>query len=102
MNHTTWYAVTSVNEWTGKTNTRHLRRFTSDTNQSRVYAEVYWLGGRWYWTANIHIPFRPELSKIAYGMVNAAATGSLSVAKANATRIALDALRKAGNHTLAA
>lgn len=101
-NQTTWYAVTTTNAWTGETNTRHLRQFTSDSNQCRVYTEVYRIGDRWYWLANIHIPFQPKISKMAYGSISAAASGSLAVAKMRASRIALASLRKAGKHTLAA
>lgn len=96
-----WYTDTTVNTWTGQTRTRHLRKFTAADDTARVYAEVYVLAGRVYWSANIHIPNRPDLSRIAYGTYAATPRG-ISVAKARASRLALATLRKADQFTRAA
>lgn len=92
MDYQQWTTTTTVNQYTGKSRTRHLRKFTADSDRARVYAEVYELGGRFYWSANIHIPYRPDLSRLAYGTY-AAVPGALAVAKMRASRLARHALR---------
>ena len=101
MNVNTWEAVEEVNEWTGEVKTRHLRHYSNDAKTARTYSQVYELAGRIYWSANIYVANRPDLSRLAYGTY-AAVPGALAVAKMRASRFALDALRKAETHTLAA
>lgn len=101
MNVNTWTAVEEVNDWTGETKTRHLRHYSNESRTNRTYSQVYELAGRIYWSANIYVAFRPDLTRLAYGSY-AAIPGALAVAKMRASRIALDALRKAEPHTLAA
>lgn len=101
MNVNTWTTVEEVNEWTGGVKTRHLRHYSNEARTNRTYSQVYELAGRIYWSANIYVAFRPDLSRLAYGTY-AAVPGALAVAKMRASRIALDALRKAETHTLAA
>lgn len=94
MNIKTWEKVEETNEWTGKTKIRHLRQYSNDAKTARTYSQVYELAGRIYWSANIYVAFRPDLSRLAYGTY-AAVPGALAVAKMRASRLALDALRKA-------
>ena len=96
-----WRTEIKHNLWAGTTEVRHLRVLSAGEGHARVYTEVYHLNGRLYWTANIHIPFRPDLSGIAYGML-ADIPSALPVAKMRASRLALAALREAETHTLAA
>jgi hypothetical protein len=94
-----WNTVVKINPVTGAERVRHLRMFTANEKQARVYTEVYHLGGRLYWSAHVHIPYRPDLSKLAFGMY-ADVPGALAVAKMRASRHAKAALRKAGAHVL--
>lgn len=96
-----WYESRDINLWTGETRTRHLRKFTTSDDAARVYTEVYELAGRIYWSANIHIPNRPDISRIAYGTY-AAIPGAMAVAKGRASRIAGDAMRAANRFARAA
>ncbi len=89
----TWYATDYENEFTGKVTTVH-RKIMSNDDRAHVYVEVYELGGRYYWTASIRVRFRPDLSRLCYGMY-AAIPGALAVAKARATRLGNNALRAA-------
>lgn len=89
----TWTEKRYVNEWTGETRTV-WRKVIAASERQHVYVEVYRLGGRLYWSANIQIANRPELSRMAYGTY-AAVPGALAVAKGRASRIAGDALRAA-------
>jgi hypothetical protein len=100
MNVTTWEAVKETNAWTGEVKTRHLRHYSNATPTARTYSQVYELTGRIYWSANIYVAYRPDLSRLVYGTY-AAVPGALAVAKMHASRLALDALRKAGTHALA-
>jgi hypothetical protein len=99
MHSQAWNTEVKVNPVTGAERVRHLRKFTADEDRARVYTEVYHLGGRLYWSAHVHIPYRPDLSKLAFGMY-ADVPGALAVAKMRATRHAKTALRKAGAHAL--
>jgi hypothetical protein len=101
MNVNTWEAVEETNAWTGEVKTRRLRHYSNDARTNRTYSQVYELDGRIYWSANIYVAFRPDLSRLVYGHY-AAVPGALAVAKMRASRLALDALRKAETHTLAA
>ena len=101
MNVNTWEAVEETNAWTGEVKTRHLRHYSNDAKTARTYSQVYELDRRIYWSANIYVAFRPDLSRLVYGHY-AAIPGALAVAKMRASRFALDALRKAETHTLAA
>jgi len=87
-----WEAVTKVNEFTGKVSTRHLRIFATDDRESRVYTQVYELDGRYYWSANIYVAFRPDLTRLVTGRY-AAVPGALAVAKQRASRCALESIR---------
>lgn len=101
MMTTQWQRVEELNEWTGNIKVRHLRKYSDHEDAARVYSQIYELDGRIYWSANIFIPFRPDLSRLAYGTY-AAIPGAMAVAKMRASRLAMDTLRKAGAHTLAA
>lgn len=89
----TWATKRHENNLTGVVRTIH-RKVMADANGTHVYVEVYELGGRLYWSANIRIANRPDLSRMAYGMY-AAIPGALAVAKARATRLGNEALRAA-------
>jgi hypothetical protein len=101
MNVKTWEAVEETNTWTGEARTRYLRHYSNDDKTARTYSQVYELDGRIYWSANIYVAFRPDLSRLEYGTY-AAVPGALAVAKMRASRLALNALRKAETHTIAA
>lgn len=89
----TWTTKRYENNLTGAVRTVY-RKVMADANGTHVYVEVYELGGRFYWSANIHIANRPDLSRMAYGTY-AAIPRALSVAKARATRLGNNALRAA-------
>jgi hypothetical protein len=89
----TWTAKRYENNITGETRTVY-RKVVADFGGRHIYVEVYERGGRFYWSANIRIANRPDLSRMAYGTY-AAIPGALSVAKARASRIAGNALRAA-------
>jgi len=95
-----WYEHTYRNDWTGEERKVWRKRIAED-ERGRVYVEVYELAGRLYWSANILIANRPDLTRVAYGTF-AAVPGALSVAKGLASRIANDALRAAGRYVRAA
>jgi hypothetical protein len=94
MNVKTWGKVEEPNDWTGEVHIRYMRFYSNTDRTNRTYSQVYELAGRIYWSANIYIAFRPDLSRLVYGRY-AAVPGALAVAKMRASRIALDALRKA-------
>lgn len=87
-----WQQLDELNEWTGKVRTRYVAQVNTADKISRAYLQVYEVGGRWYWSANIMVVNRPDLSRIAYGTY-AAIPGALGVAKMRASRLALAALR---------
>lgn len=37
MSNSSWYTTTNVNEWTGETRTRQLRKFATSDKRARVY-----------------------------------------------------------------
>lgn len=78
-----WVLKTYRNEWTGAER-RTWRKSTHTAAGHRVLYEVYELDGRFYWSSNILIKNRPDLSRIAYGMY-AVTPYSLSHAKRAAT-----------------
>lgn len=86
-----WIENTYVNDITGVTR-KTWRKSTYTANGHKVLYEVYELAGRYYWSANIMIAYRPDLSRLAYGTY-AATPQALAVAKARATRLGKDALR---------
>lgn len=88
-----WTPRTYVNEWTGEER-KTWRKSTRTAGGSAVLYEVYELGGRYYWSANIRIANRPDLSRIAYGMY-AATPQALAFAKMRATRLGKAALKAA-------
>ena len=96
----TWTKHTYRNDWTGEERTVWRGQVPAE-NGANIRTEVYELGGRLYWSAHIHIPHRPELSRIAYGTF-AAIPGALAVAKGRASRVAGDAVRKVERLSLAA
>lgn len=91
-----------MSDWTEKTYTNNLtgeqrrvwRRRVMLNNGSSAYMEVYRLGGRLYWSANVHVDYRPDLSRLSYGTYPAIPS-ALAVAKAHTSRIAGKALRAA-------
>lgn len=87
-----WRQITQINEWTGAVSVRYVAVEQTADRRARVYFQVYELGGRYYWSANIMIAHRPDLSRIAYGTY-AAIPGALGVAKMRASRLGLAALR---------
>lgn len=97
MNDFQWSTINETNDWTGQVRTRHLRRFSDDRRLNRVYVEVYELAGRLYWSANIYIAYRPDLSRLAFGTYPAI-PGALPVAKARATRLAKAAIKASNRH----
>jgi hypothetical protein len=101
MNVNSWEKIEETNAWTGEVKIRHLRHYSNNAKTARTYSQVYEFDGRIYWSANIYVAFRPDLSRLACGHY-AAVPGALAVAKARASRLALDALREAETHTLAA
>lgn len=88
-----WTHKIYVNEWTGEER-QTWRKSTYTAGGSAVLYEVYELGGRYYWSANIRIANRPDLSRIAYG-VYAAIPQALPLAKMRASRLGKAALRAA-------
>lgn len=87
-----WQQLDEPNEWTGEVSTRYVAQVNTADKHSRAYLQVYEVGGRWYWSANIIVVNRPDLSRIAYGTY-AAIPSALGVAKMRASRLALAALR---------
>jgi hypothetical protein len=87
-----WQQLDEVNEWTGAVQTRYIAQVNTDDKASRAYLQVYEADDRWYWSANIIVVNRPDLSRIAYGTY-AAIPGALGVANMRASRLALAALR---------
>lgn len=88
-----WIAETYTNDLTGAER-KTWRRTVYTAAGHKVHHEVYELAGRYYWSANIMIMNRPDLSRIAYG-VFAVTPQSLSFAKGRATRIGNAALKAA-------
>lgn len=91
MNH--WYLKTYINNWTGEQR-EVWRKSTYTANGHKVLYEVYELDGRYYWSANIAIKHRPDLSVLAHGTY-AVTPYSLSAAKGRATRLGKAALKAA-------
>lgn len=88
-----WIATAHTNEWTGETKT-FWRKTTRTAGGHVVFYQVDELDGRYYWSANIMIKHRPDLSALAYGTY-AVTPYSLSFAKMRATRIGKAALKAA-------
>lgn len=88
-----WTAKTDRNPVTGET-TRRWRRSTQTAGGHTVLYEVHELAGRYYWSANIMIKFRPDLSRLAYGTYAATPQG-LAVAKRRASTLGNAALKAA-------
>ncbi len=88
-----WTAHTYINDLTGAQR-KVWRKSTYTANGHKVLYEVYELAGRYYWSANILIAYRPDLSRMAYGMY-AVTPYSLSTAKCRATRFGRAALKAA-------
>lgn len=88
-----WTKTTHANQWTG--DTQDIWRATTRTAGGHVvHYQVYENGGRYYWSANIMIMNRPDLSTLAYGTY-AVTPYSLSFAKMRATRLGKAALKAA-------
>lgn len=96
-----WRAEIKDNLWTGTTDARHLAHVSTSDGKARAYLEVHRVGERYYWTANIIVVNRPDLSHVAYGMY-AVTPRSLSVAKMRASKLALQVIRELEPMTLAA
>lgn len=88
-----WTAHTYVNDITGAER-KTWRKSTHTAAGHTVHYEVYELDGRYYWSANILIKFRPDLSAMAYGTY-AVTPHSLAVAKRRASQLGKKALRAA-------
>lgn len=88
-----WSEKTYVSEFTGAER-KTWRKSTYTANGHKVLYEVYELDGRYYWSANIMIAYRPDLSQMAYGTYPVTPY-SLAVAKTRATRAGTKALRAA-------
>lgn len=86
-----WTEKTYTNEWTGAER-KTWRKSTYTASGHKVLYEVYELAGRFYWSANILIKNRPDLSRLAYGTY-AATPYSLSAAKSRATKLGRAALK---------
>lgn len=88
-----WTKTTHANQWTG--DTQDIWRASTHTAAGHVvHYQVYENGGRYYWSANILIKHRPDLSALAYGTY-AVTPYSLSFAKMRATRLGKAALKAA-------
>lgn len=96
-----WRTITSHNEWTGKTDVRHVAEIVSSGKRGSARLEVHQVEGRYYWTANIFVAHRPDLSRLSYGMY-AVTPKSLSVSKMTASRLALKIIREVDLLTTAA
>lgn len=90
---TDWVSKTYRNDITGEER-RTWRKSTRTGAGHKVLYEVYELAGRYYWSANVMIVNRPDLSRLAYG-VYAVTPYSLSFAKMRATRLGKAALTAA-------
>lgn len=86
-----WVEKTYVNDITGATR-KTWRKSTETAAGHRVLYEVYELAGRYYWSANIMIAHRPDLSQLAHGTY-AATPQALAVAKMRASVLGVTALR---------
>ncbi len=90
---TDWVAKTYRNDITGAER-KTWRKSTHTAAGHKVLYEVYELAGRYYWSANVIIVNRPDLSRLAWGTY-AVTPYSLGVAQARATRIGKKALTAA-------
>lgn len=88
-----WVLKTYRNDITGEVR-KTWRKSTHTAAGHKVLYEVYELAGRFYWSANILVKNRPDLSRLAYGTY-AATPHSLSFAKMRATRLGKAALKAA-------
>lgn len=87
-----WKKLEELNEWTGEVKVRYIAEAMTSDNVGRAYLQVYEVGGRWYWSANIIVAHEPRLSCMAYGTY-AVTPHSLPVAKMLASRRALKTIR---------
>lgn len=88
-----WIEKTHVNDYTGAT--QQIWRKTTRTGAGHIVQyQVYETGGRYYWSANILVKNRPDLTHMAYGTY-AATPQALAVAKMRASRCGMAALRAA-------
>lgn len=88
-----WTYKMTVNLVTG--DVQHAwRKSTHTASGHKVLYSVDLRHGQYYWSANIMIANRPDLSRMAYGMY-AATPHSLSVAKMRATKLGKAALKAA-------
>jgi hypothetical protein len=88
----TWKKLTEHNDWTGEVQVRYVAQVQTADRRTRAYLQVHEVGGRYYWTANLIVPHRSDLSRIAFGTL-AVTPWSLGVAKMRASRLALSVLR---------
>lgn len=87
-----WQRVEELNAWTGETKVRYLRKFSDRADLNRTYAQIYELDGRLYWSVNIYVAYRPDLTRLVSGTL-AATPRALAVAKGCASRKANRAIR---------
>lgn len=88
-----WTKKTYANAWTGEVR-QTWRKSTHTGAGHKVMYEVYELDGRYYWSANIMIAHRPDLTRLAHG-VYAVTPYSLRAAKMRATQVGKAALKAA-------
>lgn len=88
-----WIETQHANQWTGATQAI-WRKSTHTAAGHMVHYQVYETGGRYYWSSNIMIRNRPDISQLAYGTY-AVTPYSLSAAKSRATRTGKAALKAA-------
>ena len=87
-----WRKLEELNEWTGEVQVRYVAQVNTSDRTGRAYLQVFAVDGRWYWSANLVVAYKPEQSYIAYGMY-AVTPYSLPVAKMAAARRALKTIR---------
>lgn len=87
-----WTELDELNEWTGEVRTRYVAQVNTSDRVGRAYLQVHEVGGRWYWSANIIVAHKPELTRMAYGTY-AVTPYSLAVAKMRAMGHALKTIR---------
>lgn len=89
---TKWQKLEELNEWTGEVRVRYIAEVKTSDRKARAYLQVHEVGGKWYWSANIIVAHRPDLTKYAFDTL-AATPQALPVAKMLASRRALRTVR---------
>lgn len=89
-----WQEIVRNNDWNDTTATLYLRQINEAADWHRAYLQIQELDGRFYWSSNVLVAHRPDLSQLAYGMMETR-EHTLEEAKAKATETAYKILRKA-------